>query len=372
LSRENGAEAATFGGLLRSRRLMAGLTQERLAHLAGISVAAIRDMEQGRRLRPRSRSLAGLAGALGLDTGQTEELALAARGARAAPTAGPGPGQQQSHRPARPRVEILGPLAVWRDGVRIELGSLRQRAVLALLALEPDTLIHRETIIDTLWADKPPRTAVNLVQTYVSRLRRAVDGERSPRDPSGTLVSAGTSYRLRLTGDQLDLLEFRRLAGRARTAHSSGDAATARRMYEEALRLWREEPLADVDILRHHPAVAMLAGQRAAVVMEYAEAASRVGLHDQVLAHLQALVARDPLNEKAHAHLMIALAGSGHQAAALQVHEELRKRLDSQLGIQPGPVLTRAYMRVLRQDVPAARSAMDSVDATTRVPSGPG
>jgi DNA-binding SARP family transcriptional activator/DNA-binding XRE family transcriptional regulator len=346
VSREIGAEVRTFSGLLRSRRLTAGLTQERLARLAGISVAAIRDLEQGRRLKPRARSLAGLADALGLDTGQAEELALAAH------DAGPRP-ERQPGGWARLRVEILGPLAAWHDGARIELGPQRQRAVLALLALEPGALVHRETIIDVLWGDEPPRTAVNLVQTYVSRLRRTMDGEHSPRSPDGTLVSAGTSYRLRVAGDQLDLLEFRRLAGQARAAHSSGDAVTAGRMYEQALRLWREEPLADVDILRHHPAVAMLAQQRAAVVMEYAEVASKAGLHDHALAHLQTLVARDPLNEKAHAHLLIALAGSGRQAAALQAYEDLRDRLDSQLGIRPGPVLTRAYTRVLRQDVPA-------------------
>jgi DNA-binding SARP family transcriptional activator len=333
---------------------MAGLTQERLARLAGISVAAVRDLEQGRRLKPRARSLAGLASALGLDSGQTEELALAARSARVECAAGHGSGRHQSRPSARLRLEVLGPLAAWRDGARVELGSPGQRAVLGLLALEPGTLVHRETIIDTLWGDRPPRTAVNLVQTYVSRLRRAVDGERLPRNPDGMLVSAGTSYRLRVAGDQLDLLEFRRLAGQARTAHSSGDAVTACQLYERALRLWRDEPLADVDILRPHPAVAVLAGQRAVMVLEYAEVALRLGLHDQVLPHLRALAARDPLNERAHAHLLIALAGSGHQAAALQVYENLRERLDGQLGIQPGPTLTRAYLRVLRQDVPSS------------------
>jgi DNA-binding SARP family transcriptional activator/DNA-binding XRE family transcriptional regulator len=367
LSREIGAEVRTFGGLLRSRRLTAGLTQERLAHLAGISVAAIRDLEQGRKLRPRARSLTGLASALGLNTSQTEELALAARGAQAAP-AGPRPGQLEARPSARLRFEILGPLTAWRDGTRVELGPPRQRAVLAVLALEPDTFLHRETIIDALWGDRPPRTAVNLVQTYVSRLRRAVDGEHSPRSPDGTLVSAGTSYRLQVAGDQLDLLEFRLLAGQARTARSAGDAATACQGYEQALRLWREEPLADLDILRPHPAVGMLTAHRAAVVMEYAEVALKAGLHDQVLAHLQALVARDPLNEKAYAQLVIVLAGSGHQAEALHVYENLRKRLDSQLGIKPGPALTRAYMRVLHQDVPAARFAADAPDAVTSAP----
>jgi len=263
--------------------------------------------------------------------------------------------------PARPAAtlwfQVLGPLAAWRDGASVELGPPRQRAVLGLLALEPDTLVHRETIIDALWGERPPATAVNLVQTYVSRLRRALDRVRSPRVPGGLFVSAGASYRLQVAAGQLDLLDFRRFAGNARAAR---DAVTACRLYEKALGLWRERPLADVDLLRDHLAVAELTRQRATVVMEYAEAASVAGWHDRVLPHLRALAARDPLNEKAHAHLIIVLAGSGQQAAALRVYEDLRFRLDDQLGIRPGPDLTSAYHRVLRQEVPATSHAANA------------
>jgi DNA-binding SARP family transcriptional activator len=312
-------------------------------------VAAVRDLEQGRRLRPRARSLATLVGALGLDACQAKELTRAAQHAVGAPAAGSG--RNTADHAVRLRFQVLGPLAAWRYGAPVELGPPRQRAVLGLLALEPGALVHRETIIDALWGERPPETAVNLVQTYVSRLRRTLDPERSPRDPDRLFVSAGTSYRLRTSAGQLDLLDFRRLAG---NAHASRDPVTACRLYEKALGLWRDRPLADVDLLRGHIAVAELTGQWATAVVEYAEAASGAGWHDRVLPHLRALAARDPLNEKAHACLVIMLAATGHQAAALRVYEDLRARLDDQLGIRPGPDVNNAYHQVLRQEVPTA------------------
>jgi DNA-binding SARP family transcriptional activator/DNA-binding XRE family transcriptional regulator len=351
VNREAREGTRTFGKLLRAHRQTAGLTQEGLADLADISVAAIRDLEQGRRHRPRTRSVARLTCALGLDACQAAELAQAVSQASARPAAGTGwnPGA-----PAGLRLQVLGPFTACRDGTRVELGPPRQRSVLALLALEPGSLLRREAIIDALWDEHPPATAVHLVQSYVSRLRRVLDPGRSPRDPRRVLVSAGAGYLLQLTEGQLDLLDFRRLAGSARAARASGDLVTACRLYEEALGLWRDGPLADVDILRDHYAVTELAERRAAAVMEYAEVATSVGLHDQVLPHLRALAVRDPLNERAHARLVIALAGSGHRAAALRVYENMRARLDTQLGIQPGPDLISAHLRVLRQEIPRA------------------
>jgi tetratricopeptide (TPR) repeat protein len=125
------------------------------------------------------------------------------------------------------------------------------------------------------------------------------------------------------------------------------------------------EPLADLDLLSAHPAVTGLAGRRADVVADFAETAIAAGRHDRALPYLQAAAERDPLDERAHAWLMIALAGTGQQAAALAVYDRLRQRLDSQLGVRPGPILAQAQERVLRQDVPAIRPGPDRVAAGT-------
>jgi DNA-binding SARP family transcriptional activator/DNA-binding XRE family transcriptional regulator len=378
--------AARLAALVRDYRRAARLTQGQLASLSGVSLAAIRDLEQGRRHRPRAGSLARLTTALGLDAAQAGELAALTReGSRTA--AGTGEAAGQPGTAGGLRLQVLGPLAAWRDGVRLPLGGPRQQAVLGLLALAPGSLVHRSAIVDMLWPGDPPATAVSAVQSHISRLRGLlnhppphdgrepadhelmprnggpVDGwqprdgglldhQRAPGDGVGRLVSAGASYSLRAGPGELDLLDFGRLAEDARAARQAGDAAGACGLYERALGLWRGEPLAGVDLLAAHPGRAALAAQHTETVIEYAQLASTAGWHERALAALRALAAAEPLNERAHAQLMIALAGCGQQAEALRLFADLRARLDAELAMPPGPELAEAHLRVLRQDIP--------------------
>ncbi len=143
------------------------------------------------------------------------------------------------------------------------------------------------------------------------------------------------------------------LARRAGAAAAAGDAAAACGLFEQALGLWQGEPAADVAVLRGHPAVAELARRRAQLVAGYAQAACGLGWHERVIPLLEGLARAEPLNERVHARLMVALAGAGQQAAAFAVFEVLRRRLDEELGVYPGAELAEAHQRVLRQDVPA-------------------
>jgi DNA-binding SARP family transcriptional activator/Tfp pilus assembly protein PilF len=228
--------------------------------------------------------------------------------------------------------------------------------VLGLLAVRPGVALHRDAIVEALWDGDPPDSAIKMVQGYVGRLRRQLDPGRSPGDRDGVLVSAGTRYQLHAGAAQFDVIAFHQVTGRAQAARRRGDAAAACEMYAQALSLWRGMPLADLDLLSGHPAVTGLARRRAEVVTDFAETAIGAGLPDQVLPHLQTLADIDPLDERAHAWLMLALAGTGQQAAALAIYDRLRRRLDEELGIGPGVELVRAHERVLRQDVPAAGS----------------
>jgi DNA-binding SARP family transcriptional activator/tetratricopeptide (TPR) repeat protein len=330
-----------FGRVLREARLTAGVTQAELARRADVSLGTIRDLEQGRRVRPRAGSLARLSKALGLDAGQAERLAQAA-----VPAASGASGLW---------VQVLGPVLAWHDGQPLDLGPGRQRAVLALLALQREGPVLREAIVDAVWPDEPPATAVNMVQAYVGRLRRVLEAGRASRD-RGVVTWSGETYRLRLTASELDLLAFEELAGRA-AAVAPENPAAACTLYEQALGLWRGDPVSDTGVLRAHPAVTGLIFRRSSLVVEYAKVACPQGWHDRVLSHLRTLAGQEPLNEPAHAWLMIALAGSGQQAAALEVFAGCRRRLDQQLGVHPGAELTRAHSLVLRQEVPAANGS---------------
>jgi DNA-binding SARP family transcriptional activator len=338
------AAGAGLGALVREHRRAAGLTQRQLADRSGLSVAAVRDLEQGRSRRPRAGSLAVLARALGLDDRQSAALAAARDAARPASRevpAGHGSGLW---------LTVLGPLAAWRDGLPVGLGPPRQAAVLGLLALHPGELVRREAVIEALWGQHLPGTAAELVQAHISRLRRVLD----PGGRGGLLEQGPAGYRLRAQASQLDTAAFGELAGRARAAAAAGDEEGACGLYAQALELWRGEPAADLKVPREHPAVAGLVRRRAEVVLGYADAACGLGWHQRVLPLLEVLAREQPLDERVHARLMMTLAGAGQQAAAIEVFEDLRRRLDEELGVRVGPELTQAHQRVLRQDIPPA------------------
>jgi len=346
--RSGARHSEPFGRMLGRFRRAAGLTQRELADLAESSVSAIRDLEQCRTLHPRPALGQRLVRALQLDTGQAAELLLAASSHVPSPLA-PDGGWYVG---VGLKIRVLGSVAVWRDGVTAELGGARQRAILGFLAVHAGSLQHRETIIDAVWGNDSPTDATSAVQAHMSRLRRVLDPGRAPRDPAGLLVSSGASYQLNATAEQLDMLAFRQLIARARTALGDGNGALACELYERAIDMWQADPLADLDVLRSHPAVAGLARERLAVLLDFADACEELSEPGRALRHLWPAAAREPLSEPLHAHLMIALASSGQQAAALQVYDELRLRLDEQLAVLPGPELSAAHARVLRQELP--------------------
>src|SRR5580692_7634796 len=128
-----------------------------------------------------------------LDRQQTRDLSLAAQGNDGIAAAVAAPGDV-----AKVRIGVLGPLAAWRSGVPVTLGPPLQRAVLGLLALHPGTGLSRSAIIDVLWRDDPPATAVPMVQSYISRLRRLL----GPVCP----ITANSGYRLQPLACDLDLV----------------------------------------------------------------------------------------------------------------------------------------------------------------------
>jgi DNA-binding SARP family transcriptional activator/DNA-binding XRE family transcriptional regulator len=336
---------AGIGSRLKRYREDQGVTQRELAAEIGMSIGALRDLEQGRTRFPRWGIVEELAGALGLGHAQRAELT---RAWRATATA-----TRHRARPARRvgglSIEILGPLTAWRDGAPVALGSPRQRTVLGILALHPETGLHRGAIVDLLWGEQPPASAVPEVQGYVSRLRTIL-GDRSGN--AGPITTVG-GCRYHLTpgacGLHLDLSAFQQAARAARAARA--DPVGACELYEQALGIWRGDVLADVDLVHGHPAVLEVARQRAETVVGYAEAATLARTPGRALPHLRGLCAREPLDEQAHAQLMILLAATGQQAAALQVFTSLRELLGSEFGIDPSPVLTRAQELVLRQRI---------------------
>jgi DNA-binding SARP family transcriptional activator/transcriptional regulator with XRE-family HTH domain len=343
---------------IRERRRAAGLTQRQLAAAAGVGVGIVRDMEQGVTRQPHRQSLLLLAMALGMESGEAAELIEAGTQVLAERlAAGASAGTSRAQRWPAPRGSspdrresesmwcgILGPLEVLGPRGAVRPGGPRHQAVLGLLATSPNAVVERRSIIDALWPEEPPPSAVTMIHSYIAQLRKLL-----PAGHPGTgLVTVGSGYRLNVRGDELDLLVFARRSLLAAQARDAGDLAAAFGLFGEALALWRGEPLADIELLYGHPVITGLRAQRATAVVDYAETARSRREHEKAIPHLRALAVREPLNERAHACLMTALAQSGQQAAALEVFGEIRRRLDEQLGVAPAAELTAAHLRVLR------------------------
>jgi DNA-binding SARP family transcriptional activator/tetratricopeptide (TPR) repeat protein len=341
---------SSVGELVRQHRFRVGLSQDQLAGSAGMSVRALRYLEQGRVRRPHASSLRRLAGALGL-TGTQSDALLAAIASADLPSAGPVAG-------AGLRIAVLGPLTVRRGGTAVEVSSTMLGTMLGLLAARPGEVVTAAEIVDVLWGVDPPRTCAQLVHTYVGQLRRLVEPDRGPGVPAGILRRGRTGYRLDLTAGQSDVLALTDLAGRARQARAAGDAPRAAELYEAATGLWRGPVLVGAaDRLRGHPAVVAIAALRVAVALEHADLALSLGHGDRLVGPLHALVGEEPLHEGLAARLMLALAAGGQQAAALSVFAAMRERLDEELGVGPGPELRAAQRDVLRAGDAAAPGA---------------
>lgn len=247
-------------------------------------------------------------------------------------------------------VGVCGPLAVMRGGVEIGALPVGQRALLGVLALSAGRPVLRNSIVGALWPDEPPATAPAIVQTYVSRLRRLLGDARGRES---CISRDGAGYRLHLPAHGLDLLAFREYVARARESMDDGRACA---LLERAMRLWRGDPLDDVEVLRPYPAVAAAANERVLAALDFAGRAAAAGRHEVVLSCLTTMAASRPLDEVLHAALMVALAGSGRQSDSLSVYEGLRRRLDEELGVLPSDVLREAHQRVLRQQIVPASS----------------
>jgi DNA-binding SARP family transcriptional activator/DNA-binding XRE family transcriptional regulator len=333
-----------IGRRIREQRNLAGLNQRELADAAGVSVGALRDLEQGRTLWPRWETVQALTSALGVDFDQPDHLMIPHRGAsqrRLAARITPPPAGTAS---ATIHLRLLGPLVVTNLGKPIHLGPARQRTVLALLVLNGGSGTRIDELMDLLWFGRPPASAVSEVHRYISRLRRLLTSACRPRGRWHPIIWTGQDYRLQLTGAaHVDSLAFREFTRGGHDALAEGEHALACQLYEDALSLWRGSALQDIELLAEHPMVTSLDIQRSEVTIRYADAAAQIGAHQQVLPHLRDLCTRESLNEAAFTRLLVALRATGQRAAAIAEFDRFRRRLDHELGIFPSQQLACVF-----------------------------
>jgi peptide/nickel transport system substrate-binding protein len=238
---------------------------------------------------------------------------------------------------------VLGPLEV-RDGAgELPLGRGKQRALLAVLLIHAGDAVPADRLIDVLWGESPPASALNSVHIYVSQLRRVLG--------PGRLVTRRGGYALELMPGELDAERFDQLLADGRSRLRDGDPERAAAKLREALALWRGPPLADFTYEPFaQPEIARLEELRLEAFEERVESDLRLGRHRELVSELQAAVRAHPLRERLRGQLMLALYRCGRQAEALDTYHEARRILGEELGLAPGPTLQQLERAVLRQD----------------------
>lgn len=254
-------------------------------------------------------------------------------------------------------IGVLGPLEVRVDDHLVNIGGARERALLSTLALAPGSGVTAERLIDVIWPADPPETARAQVSTCVSRLRRTLTN--AGVDGRTVVATSPGGYRLRGAderpspgaGIRVDAEVFRETLACARDAATDPEAVHS---YREALGLWRGEPLTEFHAL--HGDALRLGEERLEALQSCLDLELRQGRHRRVVSELQELVSDEPTREQLRALLMLALYRCGDRAAALDAFRDGRRLLQEEIGIEPGPEITRLHQHILEDRVPSPRA----------------
>ncbi|MEW2564757.1 BTAD domain-containing putative transcriptional regulator [Streptomyces griseorubiginosus] len=253
------------------------------------------------------------------------------------------------------RIRVLGPLGAEVAGAPVELGTPRQRAVLALLVAARGAVVSVDRMADQLWRGRPPARATVSLQTYVSNLRRLLEPERPPRAPATVLVSSPPGYALRLPEDAVDAWLFGARVERARRA----PAAQVRESLTEALGWWQGPAFQEHgDEAWAVPEVARLGSLRA----EARELAVAAGLFTGHVAEVtpaaEAMVRERPLREEGWRLLALAHWAADRRGDALTALRRARRTLRDELGCDLSPALAELQRAILTQRVEVLRAAV--------------
>ncbi|MCM1969993.1 BTAD domain-containing putative transcriptional regulator [Streptomyces sp. G1] len=256
------------------------------------------------------------------------------------------------------RYAMLGTTqAIRDDGSTVPVGGARLRALLTALALRPGRAVPAASLIEEVWDGDPPADGLAALQALVGRLRRALGRE--------AVGSGEGGYWLVADRDDIDLYRFERLA-RAAAQASPAEAAA---LYDEALALWRGEPLSSLP--GSGPEAARWEALRLDARRGRLDAALALGEAERVLPELTALCAGLPLDEPLQALRIRALRDAGRPAEALAAYDEVRRDLATRLGTTPGPTL-RTLHTALLTPLPPTRPAPPTGPGHSAPTAGPG
>ncbi|MDF5757274.1 BTAD domain-containing putative transcriptional regulator [Spongiactinospora sp. TRM90649] len=245
---------------------------------------------------------------------------------------------------------VLGPVEAYEGDDELDLGGLRQRAVLARLLVARGQVVPVDSLLYDLWDDDAAKGAQSGLQVYISRLRRVLEPGRPRGGPNRLLVTVASGYALRVAPDQVDALRFEEMVRAAGENAEADDPASARARLAKALGLWRgtpysdfaEQPWAEAEVNRLNE-LRLVARER------HADTGLRLGMPAETVPDLEALTSEHPLREEGWRLLALGLYRGGRQGDALAALRRARTILADELGIDPGPALRKLESDILAQ-----------------------
>ncbi|MEU0587832.1 tetratricopeptide repeat protein [Streptomyces sp. NPDC006132] len=244
----------------------------------------------------------------------------------------------------------LGPLELWQGPQQYELGSVKERCLLAALVHARGEPVSVDTLMDRVWNGDPPPTATETLHSYLSRLRSRL--RRTVGDDLAQVVRPSPRlYQLRADPEDIDLLRFQRLRTDAAAAAARGDQELAIGLLRTAEALWRGEPLTEfAGNAWALSARARLTEEHRRVREERIALELELGRHADLVGELQELASQNPFAQQVVSSLMLALYRSGRHDEALAVFRHTREKLHESQGIEPGAQLQELHLRMLEQD----------------------
>ncbi|WP_084579915.1 BTAD domain-containing putative transcriptional regulator [Kutzneria sp. 744] len=243
------------------------------------------------------------------------------------------------------QIRVLGQFEVTRGEERITPSQPKLRQLFALLALNTNTVVRVEQLIEEVWGSEPPTKAMGTLQTYMSHLRRLLAADDST---VSVLHTRHVGYALTLPEQDVDAGRFGRLVARGRSELDSGHIESAAETLRAALAVWRGSALSDVDagpVLGHH--IRSLEETKVGVIDQRMEVELMLGHHHEVINDLSTLVRDYPAHEGLHVKLMMALHLLGRRSEALHVFQRIRSTLVDDLGLEPGQQLQQVHRGLL-------------------------
>jgi SARP family transcriptional regulator, regulator of embCAB operon len=250
------------------------------------------------------------------------------------------------------RFTILGSVEALNADRVCTPAAPKVRQVLALLLYRAGKRVRFDSIIDELWGDNPPRSAMTTAQTYIYHLRRLFEAEGVVTRGEDMIETSGSGYILHVDPTCIDDREFHRLVALGRDHMRSERPRRTLDVIDQALDLWTGTALGNITCGAVLSAYAVELGEQKLQALQMrVDAELALGMTGELVGELRRLVLEYPLNEWFHARLIHVLHGMGRRCEALQSYHLLTRILRNEVGLSPSADLQRLHYELLSQDV---------------------